>query len=210
MNALTTHETKSKIIDVAKKLFSENGFEGTSIRELAKIAEVNVASINYHFGSKEQLFFTIIQDAITKLTDSLKNIYEGHVQKKSPAEDFFVEVYRYFSSNSQDIVTTMKVLMSVPMTQKSEISHIKEVEKGPPGGEYFELVIKNSINKSISNENLHWASTAIFSHITHKTVIMHTCITEDDKKNPEFFCSDKDLENGVRKLVQSIFLYLNS
>lgn len=208
MNIVHAHETKKKIIDVARKIFSENGFEGTSIRELAKQAEVNVAAINYHFGSKEQLFFFIIQDAITNLTLSLKLIYENHLIKKTNAEDFFIEVYRYFHKNSSDIVSTMKVLMSVPMTQKSEMRHIKEIEKGPPGAEYFEKVLIENTQKEISDENLHWATTAIFSHITHKTIIMHTCISEEDKKNPDYFCSDQDFENGVRKLIQSIFLFL--
>lgn len=208
MNIVHAHETKKKIIDVARKIFSENGFEGTSIRELAKQAEVNVAAINYHFGSKEQLFFFIIQDAITNLTLSLKLIYENHLIKKTNAEDFFIEVYRYFHKNSSDIVSTMKVLMSVPMTQKSEMRHIKEIEKGPPGAEYFEKVLIENTQKEISAENLHWATTAIFSHITHKTIIMHTCISKEDKKNPDYFCSDQDFENGVRKLIQSIFLFL--
>jgi len=208
MNIVHAHETKKKIIDVARKIFSENGFEGTSIRELAKQAEVNVAAINYHFGSKEQLFFFIIQDAITNLTLSLKLIYENHLIKKTNAEDFFIEVYRYFHKNSSDIVSTMKVLMSVPMTQKSEMRHIKEIEKGPPGAEYFEKVLIENTQKEISAENLHWATTAIFSHITHKTIIMHTCISEEDKKNPDYFCSDQDFEKGVRKLIQSIFLFL--
>lgn len=209
MNAVNTHETKAKIIEVARKLFSENGFEGTSIRELAKVAEVNVASINYHFGSKEQLFFHIIQDAISNLTLSLKMLYDQHLESKTNAEDFFVDVYRYFHINSADIVSTMKVLMSVPMTQRSEMRYIKEIEKGPPGAEYFSKVFKETVKKEISDENLHWATTAIFSHITHKTIIMHTCISEEDKKDPMHFCSDEDFENGVRKLVQAIFLYLN-
>jgi AcrR family transcriptional regulator len=208
MNTIHAHETKKKIIDVARKIFSENGFEGTSIRELAKQAEVNVAAINYHFGSKEQLFFFIIQDAITNLTLSLKLIYENHLLEKTNAEDFFLEVYRYFHKNSSDIVSTMKVLMSVPMTQKTEMRHIKEIEKGPPGTEYFERVLIKNSPKEISAENLHWATTAIFSHITHKTIIMHTCISEEDKENPDYFCSDLDFENGVRKLIQSIFLFL--
>lgn len=209
MNAVNTHETKAKIIEVARKLFSENGFEGTSIRELAKVAEVNVASINYHFGSKEQLFFHIIQDAISNLSCSLKMLYDLHIESKTSAEDFFVDVYRYFHKNSADIVSTMKVLMSVPMTQRSEMRHIKEIEKGPPGAEYLSKVFKENVKNEISDENLHWATTAIFSHITHKTIIMHTCISEEDKKDPMHFCSDEDFENGVRKLVQAIFLYLN-
>jgi len=44
------------ILQVAEELFSENGFEGTSIRDLAAKADVNLAMISYYFGSKEKLF----------------------------------------------------------------------------------------------------------------------------------------------------------
>jgi len=47
---------REKIIESAIKLFGTKGFEGTSVREIAADAGVNVAMINYYFGSKENLF----------------------------------------------------------------------------------------------------------------------------------------------------------
>jgi AcrR family transcriptional regulator len=44
-----------QILEVAEKLFSEHGFEGTSVRDIAQEAGVNVAMISYYFGSKEKL-----------------------------------------------------------------------------------------------------------------------------------------------------------
>jgi len=49
-------ETRSKLIDVDKRLFAEKGFEGTSVREITTEAECNVAAVNYHFGGKENLY----------------------------------------------------------------------------------------------------------------------------------------------------------
>ena len=46
-------ETKDLILDAAELLFSENGVEGTSLRELTGVAGVNLASVYYHFASKE-------------------------------------------------------------------------------------------------------------------------------------------------------------
>ena len=46
-------ETKDLILDAAELLFSENGVEGVSLRELTREAGVNLASVHYHFGSKE-------------------------------------------------------------------------------------------------------------------------------------------------------------
>lgn len=53
---------KESILKEAKRLFAEQGFDATSIRELAESAGVNVAAINYHFGSKQGLFETLVKD----------------------------------------------------------------------------------------------------------------------------------------------------
>src|SRR5258705_8191406 len=49
------HETRTRILDVAEELFMLHGFEGTSMRLLTSSAGVNLAAVNYHFGSKDAL-----------------------------------------------------------------------------------------------------------------------------------------------------------
>jgi AcrR family transcriptional regulator len=48
-------EKQISIIEAAEKLFAEKGFEGTSVRDIAESANVNLAMISYYFGSKEKL-----------------------------------------------------------------------------------------------------------------------------------------------------------
>jgi AcrR family transcriptional regulator len=45
------HETRTRILDAAEELFMQHGFEGTSMRVLTAKASVNLAAVNYHFGS---------------------------------------------------------------------------------------------------------------------------------------------------------------
>ncbi|MET0392110.1 MAG: TetR family transcriptional regulator [Chitinophagaceae bacterium] len=48
-------EKKVQIMEAAEKLFAGKGFEGTSVRDIAEAAGVNLAMISYYFGSKEKL-----------------------------------------------------------------------------------------------------------------------------------------------------------
>ncbi|WJE14655.1 forespore capture DNA-binding protein RefZ [Halobacillus sp. ACCC02827] len=48
--------TRDKVLDVACRLFYSNGFHGTSVRDIAKAADVNVSLIHYYFKSKQGLF----------------------------------------------------------------------------------------------------------------------------------------------------------
>ena len=56
----TSQDTKSRILDVAETLFMEHGFEATSLRQLTSSAGVNLAAVNYHFGTKEELFQAVL------------------------------------------------------------------------------------------------------------------------------------------------------
>ena len=53
-------DTKTRILDAAESLFMEHGFEATSLRSLTTAASVNLAAVNYHFGTKEELFEAVL------------------------------------------------------------------------------------------------------------------------------------------------------
>jgi len=48
-------DTRERILDAAERLFMAHGYEGTSMRQITSEAAVNLAAVNYHFGSKESL-----------------------------------------------------------------------------------------------------------------------------------------------------------
>ena len=52
---------KVRILDAAEHLFARNGFYGVSVRGITEAAGVDVALVNYHFGSKRQLFAAVFQ-----------------------------------------------------------------------------------------------------------------------------------------------------
>ncbi len=52
--------TKDRILDTAETLFMQQGFDGTSLRAITAAAGVNLAAVNYHFGSKEDLFQAVL------------------------------------------------------------------------------------------------------------------------------------------------------
>ncbi|CAN1522045.1 AcrR Transcriptional regulator [Flavobacteriaceae bacterium] len=54
------NDKQIQILQVAETLFAEKGFDGTSIRDIAKEAKINIAMISYYFGSKEQLLESLI------------------------------------------------------------------------------------------------------------------------------------------------------
>src|SRR3954454_15556964 len=62
--------TRSRILDVAEELFSERGFDKISIRNITEKARVNLAAINYHFGSKEDLIAAIFEREVVPVNNA--------------------------------------------------------------------------------------------------------------------------------------------
>jgi AcrR family transcriptional regulator len=65
--------TKEKIVQAAVVIMTEEGFQNITIRKIAAQADVNVAAINYHFGSKD----AVINEALKTVTDQLKDTFES-------------------------------------------------------------------------------------------------------------------------------------
>ncbi len=66
--------TKNKILDAAEQLFSDKGFNGTSLREITSQAEVNLAAVNYHFGSKKELIKAVMSRYMNELSPRLESV----------------------------------------------------------------------------------------------------------------------------------------
>jgi len=70
----TFSEKQIQILQVAETLFAEKGFDGTSIRNIAKEAKINVAMVSYYFGSKERLLESLILFRTTDLKFQIENL----------------------------------------------------------------------------------------------------------------------------------------
>jgi AcrR family transcriptional regulator len=67
-------DKKEHILNHSIGLFARKGFEGTSIRDIASAAEVNVAMIHYYFGNKEKLFKSLVEFKAAATRGILDNI----------------------------------------------------------------------------------------------------------------------------------------
>jgi AcrR family transcriptional regulator len=77
--------TKERILDAAEALFMEHGFEATSLRAITAAAEVNLAAVNYHFGSKEELFEAVLTRRLDPMNQQRVELLARLEAKAAPA-----------------------------------------------------------------------------------------------------------------------------
>lgn len=88
-------EKQVQLLDTAEKLFSQKGFDGTSVRDIAEAAGFNTAMISYYFGSKEKLMEEIFERKSLNLREKVDNLLQDDsldpLQKMYSLVDGYIE-----------------------------------------------------------------------------------------------------------------------
>lgn len=71
-------EIQKKIIRVSSKKFAKNGFQKTSLSDIAKSAKISKGTLFYHYPSKEELFFVVLSQSIDSAFEEEFDFYEKH------------------------------------------------------------------------------------------------------------------------------------
>lgn len=87
------NEKQLHILSVAEVLFASKGFEGTSVRDIAQAAEVNVAMISYYFGSKERLLYSLIEERAELSSLMLKNLNRNKTMTPWEKMEYIIDFY---------------------------------------------------------------------------------------------------------------------
>jgi AcrR family transcriptional regulator len=92
---MSYNDKQIQIMEAAEKLFAEQGFDGTSVRDIAEAAQVNLAMISYYFGSKEKLMEAMFHHKGSDFKIQLENILQNKnlspIQKVEKLIDDYIE-----------------------------------------------------------------------------------------------------------------------
>ena len=101
-----------RLLDSAEELFCENGFENTSIRDIAASAGCNIASVNYYFGGKQQLYEQVWRRHLIPMRDArIESIEKITLQSepKPSLEDLIRSFANTFVGSMIDVKKTSRL-----------------------------------------------------------------------------------------------------
>ena len=182
-------DTKTKILDVAEKLFAENGIQATSIRQIVKEAELNVASIHYHFGSKEAVIQEIISRRLGPINTTkikrLAEIEESAGDQIPDLEDVlraFIEPHIHMRQVAGDKVRIiMKLMVQLDdNTIKSQVMH----ESSMIEVHHHYMNVLHKILPDLSPPELHWRFKFILGSL-HAFMVEHHAPFQRDEISDE-------------------------
>jgi len=126
--------TRERLLDAAEKLFAERGFAGASVREITAEVPCNLASVNYHFRSKDLLYQEVFRRRLAKMREQrLAVIRDSLSSAEQPA--LVALLYTFASSFLEPYVTDGEGRMLMHL-----ISH-EILEPHLPPGMFFEEIV---------------------------------------------------------------------
>ncbi|MES2999792.1 MAG: TetR/AcrR family transcriptional regulator [Pseudomonadota bacterium] len=145
----TEADTRARIVSAAVQVFSKTGFDVGTIREITEIAEVNIAAVNYHFRSKEELIKYVLVNAVQSILDvrmgSLANCVD-RARPNPPTVDALAEalVRPLVELGSGEFHEVMKLLRHATTTGLDYVIRVVE-EQFAPLHEQFVDVMQTSL-----------------------------------------------------------------
>ena len=209
MSDFELNDKKIQILEVAEKLFSEKGFEGTSIRDISKHAKINIAMVSYYFGSKERLLEALIIYKTADLKLQLENLLQENIEPLDKVNKL-IEIYITRISCNKGIFRVLHFELNSKKREKSMIA-FTELKKG--NLKSVESIIAQGQSKGVFRKDV------IIPLIT-PTIIgtffhfhMNRSFFEEllDLKTEEMFNNyiKNDLTKHIQQTIKALLVYEN-
>lgn len=143
-------EKQIQILEVAETLFSEKGFDGTSIRDISKVAKINVAMISYYFGSKERLLQSLLVYRTTDIKSQLELLVEENIEPIEKVNKL-IEIYINRINNNKGIYRILNFELSSKKREQN-LQAFTEFRKG--NLKYLESIIEEGQRKGVFRKDI--------------------------------------------------------
>lgn len=169
-------DTRDRLLDAAESLFGERGFKGTSLRAITDRADANVASVNYHFGSKLELLKAVLLRATGYIRERQLELLElsgeaqgegarGSDAVRSVARTM-VQPFFELSERDRERVQTVSRLMGRLLSMRDEEVRSAVEEKNREIEDRY-LEVLSVILPSIPAEELRWRFQSCMAVVIH-------------------------------------------
>jgi AcrR family transcriptional regulator len=201
----SNQDTRLRIITAARQLFARHGYEGTSIRAIAKNAEANIGAVNYHFRSKENLYWAVMTDIHTSAEAVIRSLAES----SRSLQDFSVKVFDQFMGDPEFINNAMKMFLNEMPQSAETVQSMQYLEDfaSPPGSAYFLRFLQDEVSYPLSLDAQQWFIKVIDHFITH-AAMMHSSYFFRQQSTEGTTYAPEQLRRDLSWLLESIVHFL--
>jgi len=154
-------DTQDKLLKAASAVFADKGYQNTTVAEISRCAECNVASVNYHFGSKDALYIAVWKNAFAEAMQ----MYPpdgGLTAEAPPDEKLRALVYSHLHRILDDgrLGYAGKILLQ-EMAQPTEVIHMVRHEVIGHIREHTRSIIKELLGPEGSDQDINFCEMSV-------------------------------------------------
>jgi AcrR family transcriptional regulator len=169
MVATTHFSTKDRILGAAEELFAQHGFSGTSLRQVTSRADVNIAAVNYHFGSKENLVNEVFRRRMDEMSAQrlarLKSSTQHHPGELEPVLAAFVEPSLALSKDQHGGAAFIRVIARAYAEKNDSLRKFLSDQYGHVPREFAKAIA--TCVPQLSKEQLYWRLDFLSGALTY-------------------------------------------
>lgn len=153
-------DSKQRLLDSAEELFARQGFHATSLRQITAQAGVNLAAVNYHFGSKDGLIAAVFEHYVQPVNDERLRQLDAVEAARAQAslEDivraFVAPPFRFDQSNRDQAKRSLRLYARIHTSNDSHLHHIF-VRQFDAVRRRFTAALARAL-PAIPEDELHW------------------------------------------------------
>lgn len=129
MNCLPSQSTEERIREGAKRVFLEKGFDGTTTRDIAEAAGINIALTNYYFRSKEKLFINVFEEMIQLFFKGMVDIMNKPISLREKIAELIEHDFQLCKSNPSLSIFIMNEIHRNPERMATCIGLMKAIHQ---------------------------------------------------------------------------------
>ena len=200
MEKIKDDNSKARILEAATSLFAQKGFDGTSIREICKKANVNLCMISYYWGGKQELYNGIIENLLEKQIEYSGNFLDLNKNPKDMSmeecTDLLMTIGEKFVDFFYTNISSDLIILLLKEQQKPDF-----IVKSPVL-DYMRAVVARVLNKDVNDRLVIFKTLFMLSQVNSPRILPAFSLRQ---LGQEDFC-DEDIEI----IKENVKLYISA
>jgi AcrR family transcriptional regulator len=199
---IESHTTRERILRAAECLFGQHGFSDSSLRQITDEAGVNLASVNYHFGSKEELYRQVLlrcvrplnEERLTLLTEAEQLAGDQPVPLRAIVDTLIRPPLRHAADRSSGGIALVRLI-------SRDLADPQSFMLGEMAKEFDPLIARytHALTQALPGvplAELAWRMQFLIGALLYMAAHQH-----DLEKITHGLCSGDDVDGCIRRLI---------